>query len=227
MTVKAEKQTSSGGGGSSGGSGYGSAGKGASSVTAPGSGQTTEEYFPFSDMQGAEWAKEYVGALYEKGIINGIGGGMFAPGNSVTRAEFVKMLVAALKIEAPAASGFDDVSPEHWSYKFINAAQGAGVINGTGDNKFGGDMEITRQDIAAAAVRAAEYTGFVFPDYSEVTAPDIDSASDYAADALRKLMASGIICGDESGMINPLEKATRAETAKIVFLLLKYVNAEA
>lgn len=178
-------------------------------------------------MQGAEWAKEYVKALYEKGIVNGAGNGMFFPGNSVTRAEFVKMLVAALNIEAPASVGFDDVSPEHWSYKFICAAQGAGIINGIGDNKFGGDMEITRQDIAAAAVRAAEYTGFVFHDYSGVTAPDLDAASDYAADALRKLMASGIICGDESGMINPLKKATRAETAKIIFLLLKYVNTGA
>lgn len=227
VTVKAEKQASSGGGGSSGGSGYGSAGKGASSVTTPSGGQTTEEYFPFSDMQGAEWAKEYVKALYEKGIVNGAGNGMFFPGNSVTRAEFVKMLVAALNIEAPASVGFDDVSPEHWSYKFICAAQGAGIINGIGDNKFGGDMEITRQDIAAAAVRAAEYTGFVFHDYSGVTAPDLDAASDYAADALRKLMASGIICGDESGMINPLKKATRAETAKIILLLLKYVNTGA
>ena len=53
----------------------------------------------------------------------------------------------------------------------------------------------------------------------------VEHAENY--DALRKLMASGIICGDENGMINPLEKATRAETAKIVFLLLKYVNAEA
>ena len=98
MTVKAEKQASSGGGGSSGGSGYGSAGKGASSVTTPSGGQTTEEYFPFSDMQGAEWAKEYVKALYEKEIVNSAGNGMFFPGNSVTRAEFVKMLVAALNI---------------------------------------------------------------------------------------------------------------------------------
>ena len=50
---------------------------------------------------------------------------------------------------------------------------------------------------------------------------DADEISDYAKDAVEKLSAAGIINGDESGKFNPKQSATRAETAKILWMTIQ------
>ncbi|UKI36310.1 MAG: S-layer homology domain-containing protein [Clostridiales bacterium] len=44
----------------------------------------------FGDLNGFDWAKESINALYEKKIVSGKADGVFAPGDSIMREEFVK-----------------------------------------------------------------------------------------------------------------------------------------
>jgi len=44
----------------------------------------------------ADYSKTAVDYMYQKGIINGIGDGMFAPKNNVTRVQVAKMLYLLL-----------------------------------------------------------------------------------------------------------------------------------
>lgn len=59
----------------------------------------TREYTPFSDENEiAGYAKESVINLYKKGIINGIDNGVFAPKETVTRAQAAKMIYELCKV---------------------------------------------------------------------------------------------------------------------------------
>ena len=61
--------------------------------------ENIETVNPFKDLGGYEWARESIVNLYKKKIISGITSESFAPGNAVTREEFVKMLVGAAQAE--------------------------------------------------------------------------------------------------------------------------------
>lgn len=48
---------------------------------------------PFSDVNGVAWAKPYIQWASEKGIVNGVGDGNFAPNNFITREQYCTILV--------------------------------------------------------------------------------------------------------------------------------------
>ena len=48
---------------------------------------------PFSDVNGVAWAKPYIQWASEKGIVNGVGDGKFAPNNFITREQYCTILV--------------------------------------------------------------------------------------------------------------------------------------
>jgi hypothetical protein len=56
----------------------------------------------FSDVPAGHWAAGYVGVAGSTGIVNGIGGGLFAPNAPVKYEEAVTMLVRALGYEQDA-----------------------------------------------------------------------------------------------------------------------------
>ena len=212
-------QGSSGGGGGKGGSG-------GSNVSVPikqdknkdeqtNTSDTNNELF--TDLDGFEWAKDYINSLSSKKVINGFGDGTFKPGNKVTREEFVKMLVVALDLKGDIKLGFNDVDSTHWAYGYIKTAVASGIVNGISDTEFGITSEITRQDMAVMAYRAAKKVGKlnnIEPDKNNFS--DESDIADYAKDAIAYMKSAGIINGVGENMFNPLGTATRAETAVVI-----------
>jgi len=47
--------------------------------------------------------------------------------------------------------------------------------------------------------------------------PDADQISPFAANAVAKMKSAGIISGDENGMFNPKNNATRAEAVWMLY----------
>lgn len=104
---------SGGGSGSSGGSG-GSGGSGSGGNmnyvgTISGNSTPSKPEIPsvtngFSDMDQAPWAEDAVNRLADREIVNGYEDGTFHPSDSVTRAEFTKMIVVALGMYDPDAT---------------------------------------------------------------------------------------------------------------------------
>lgn len=223
--VKVEVQKPSGGGG--GGSGSGS-GSGSYINNSPGSSQpfvissSMDNSHVFNDLAGFEWAEEYIEALYKKGIVNGMGNGQFMPGKSVTREEFVKMLVIALGIEGDAEPTFDDIPKNHWAYSYVSAAYANGIIQGVSETSFGAGSAITRQDMALIAYRALEKQGKLKPAVNNnTTFVDIDMVADYARDAVEYMYSAGIIDGVGENRFAPKNEASRSAAAKIIYLIAK------
>ena len=221
------KETSggnSGGGASSGGHAY----SGTTLETDDKENDTIDEVSVFSDIDNVPWAKEAINTLYSLGVINGKEIGKFYPNDMITREEFVKMLVSAFSMKLIDEDvKFDDVSENDWSYDFIKTAYIAGIAKGVGGNMFGKTDNILRQDICVMINRlfdiskidiSAKQNGKIFV--------DADDISDYAKDAVNNMSAADIISGDESGNVNPMAYATRAEVAKLLFRAREVYNSK-
>lgn len=206
-----ESQTSGGGGGGGGASVF------APTKPVENKPDTKDDEKTFYDLDGFEWAKDYINSLSSKKVINGFGDGTFKPGNKVTREEFVKMLVVALNLKGDIKLGFNDVDSTHWAYEYIKKAVSAGVVNGISDTEFGINTAISRQDMAVMAYRAAKKVGKlnnIEPDKNNFS--DESDIADYAKDAIAYMKSAGIINGVGENMFNPLGTATRAETAVVI-----------
>lgn len=176
----------------------------------------------FSDLDSVAWAKDSIERLAEKGIVSGYGNGIFSPETYVTRESFLSMIIRGLNIECINNSVvFEDVDTSKWYSPFVVTAYNSKIIYGISDNIFGIGMNITRQDMAVIAVRAAEFADKKL--ISTETKPeftDSDSISDYAKDAVYKLYNAGILNGKGNGMFKPKDICTRAEAAVIIDRLL-------
>lgn len=53
-----------------------------------------------------------------------------------------------------ASNPFADVSAQHWSYGAVQSLAKAGIIDGTGDNKFNGERSTTRYEMAQLVAKA-------------------------------------------------------------------------
>ena len=228
------QNTGSQGGTGSGGSGSGGGGGGLVGVQAPlqnNIDSVDENNQPsgnsgFSDLDEAEWARDAVETLAEKGVISGDGDGRFRPNDTVTREEFVKMLMEASGIASEGvACPFVDVFKNDWFYSYVGAARQAGIVSGLSDSIFGVGLKISRQDAAVMINRAADYVGKNLVSAKEYTSfSDEGQIAEYAADAVRKLYECGVISGMEDGSFRPQGLATRAEAAvmftKLIYALL-------
>ncbi|HBL82776.1 MAG TPA: hypothetical protein DD391_09370 [Clostridiales bacterium] len=178
----------------------------------------------FSDLGDAAWAESSVKYLASKGIISGKGDGRFYPNDTVTREEFVKIIVEAFKIYSNTATvEFEDVDSGRWSYGYIASAYRAGIIAGNSDTTFNPAGEMTRQDMAVIMYRVANLVGLGL-NSADVTFADGADIADYAKEAVGALCSAGIINGTGDNCFSPLETVTRAQAAKIAYELMNAIG---
>ena len=176
----------------------------------------------FNDIKGVKWAQSAIESLYKKGIINGMGNGKFMPSGNVTREQFAKMAVTAFSsVNGNVQNNFADVDENDWFCTYVNTAFENGILNGTGENMFGTGAFITREDMAVIIYNCAKLKGITLKEGS-LTVSDENNISDYAKIPVSALLNSGIVNGTGSGEFNPKGFATRAEAAKMIYMLLEY-----
>lgn len=177
----------------------------------------------FSDLESVKWAQESITYLAEKGILRGKADGMFCPNDCVTREEFAKMLVLAFGFETGNAKcDFIDVDKNSWHYPYVASAYENKIVNGVSDDKFGTGEAITRQDLTVMAYRAV----VMLPKRMATTDStfkfkDDETIAQYAKEAIYALKTNGVINGVSKNEFAPNAFATRAEAAKILYLLMQ------
>lgn len=176
----------------------------------------------FKDVPSTHWAYEFVNLLSTKGIIDGVGYGLFDPNGKVTRAQFVKMLAGVLGV-APTetVSVFKDVPADAWYSGYVAWAYANEITGGVDDEHFAPDAGVTREQICTLIARAADEYGIDLP-IKETAISFIDEASisPYASDSIVKMQRAGIISGYDDGSFRPQNGATRTEAAKLLCGLL-------
>ncbi len=186
---------------------------------------TLEKEINYTDVSG--WAKDYVYDLAKRDIISGKADNLFAPEDSITRAEFTAMLarMSNRDLSKPESPAFSDINKSDWFAEEVAWAKEAGIVLGA-NGKFAPDSRITRQDIAVMISRyAKEIEKYDLPEVNPAEDFEDDNAiSEYAKPAVIELQQAGIISGRGDNMFAPQGDATRAETAKMLSVLLKLMG---
>lgn len=177
----------------------------------------------FTDIANEPWAAESIQALASKGIVTGKGNGIFDPDSTVTREEFIKMLIGALNLVDESASvDFTDVRQDDWYYKYVASASKYGITSGIDNEQFGVGNKITRQEMAVMVYKAANSKSITLSDENNsINFSDLDQIASYAVEAVQNMQSTGIINGMGDGRFAPEETATRAQAAKIIYNLVK------
>ncbi|MFS0689987.1 S-layer homology domain-containing protein [Sporosarcina sp. 179-K 8C2 HS] len=118
---------------------------------------------------------------------------LLKPENSITRAQFTKILVNAMNLTSGDINKtFPDVKSSAWYYNFVQIASSRGIITGKEDGTFKPNDKITRAQMAAMIYRA--FNGTV--DFSKTgkTFKDV-TEKNYAYEAVVKTAGVGIVNG--------------------------------
>ena len=171
----------------------------------------------FSDITMNAWYHDAVDSALAGDLMKGESGTSFAPNKPLTRAMLATILYRVSGDKAQHSHPFTDVPSGRWFSDAIAWAYESGVVNGTSDDTFSPDDNVTREQAAAMLYRFAGR-----PTASgDVTAfNDADKISAYAVEPLRWAVGEGIINGKSEYTLDPLGTATRAEIAKIMTVWL-------
>lgn len=175
------------------------------------------EKAPFNDVENIAWAKDYINTLYKEGVISGDGDGKFHPNRQVTREEFLKMLIEALKIDVASkeAAEFDDCDANAWYYPYVQIASSNKITKGINRKNFGIGQNITRQDMAVLLSKALAVKNVTAIE-SDYVFDDDNKIGDYAKSDVSKMYSLGMISGMGNGTFAPQEFTTRAQAAVII-----------
>ncbi|QWU15563.1 S-layer homology domain-containing protein [Paenibacillus sophorae] len=170
----------------------------------------------FADMK-IHWAKDEVEVLASKWIVNGMNTGRFEPGQSVTRAQFAKMLVEAtgLRSQTKGTASFKDVPAGHWASDAVEQAAAAGWIKGYEGSLFKPNASITREEMMVMLTNAASLRK---EEQSEALNAYADAAKvhSWAQPSVLAAIKSGLIQGN-GDRLNPRATCTRAEAAAVIY----------
>ncbi len=123
----------------------------------------------FTDISGNPEAPA-ISLLASLGVVNGYGNGLYAPNQTITRAEFTAIVVRMLGTHAQeAAAALANTTPQFadamtiptYAWGDVNYAQGQGLINGFPDHTFRPNDPVTMVQAAAVLIRALGDTASV------------------------------------------------------------------
>ena len=178
----------------------------------------------FTDVRHGDWFAPAVISAYEYGLLDGRGGGFFAPAGSVTIAE---LLTIAARLHAIYMTGSDEVIPavsdgESWYQPYVDYLKGEKLL---GESFEGFYL------LPASRAQMAGIFAFALPSdwYEEPNAGLVTTAyasGDYIADVTLKtpyrseillMYRRGLLSGmDERGSFCPERSVSRAEIAALL-----------
>ena len=185
----------------------------------------------FTDVPGeGNWAHAGIDYCVANGLMSGVGGNLFAPKMTTTRAQIVQILY---NLEGePKVSGtmpFTDLT-QNWYKDAVLWAYQTGVVSGTSATTFAPDLPVTREQIAVILMGYAEKVLGVTRTWTPADLsvyPDAGSVSDWAKDALADAVTLGLISGasnDGQTLLEPQGSATREQVATILMAFCKNVK---
>ena len=177
------------------------------------------EYGSFGDVARGDYFFDAAEWAAENGIMDGVGGGLFAPHSACTRAQIVTILYRMEGSPAASANPFRDVVSGSYYEKAVAWAAEHGIVAGYGSGLFGPNDRITREQLAAILYRYAQYKALdvsAGEDTNILSYNDAASIADYAYPALQWACGAGLLKGSNGDLL-PKATATRAQTVTILY----------
>lgn len=153
--------------------------------------------------------------------VAGVGGGLFAPERTVTRAEALTMLLRATgNLDMGGTVGmapppYVDVAPGSWYYDFVTVAYNRGYLswlNGTTGAQFNPTAPITRAQFVELASRVS---GMMPSGPANTRFSDVP-AGHWASGYIQQATSAGWITGYPDGLFHPEDTLTRSQLVTII-----------
>lgn len=168
---------------------------------------------PFTDIDG-HWGEDYIADLYCDGAVQGKSSTIFAPNDSATRAELVKiaLLGADVDISDSATEPFTDVSSKDWFYSVVATAYEEDFVEGYSTGEFKPNSAVNRAEALVILLRI-----FEVDTQSGSSSPFKDvSTSAWYFPAVYTSYMKGIVEGYSDGTFGAAKNISRAEIAALV-----------
>lgn len=166
-----------------------------------------------NDISG-HWAKKEINQFISSGYVNGYPDGTFRPENSITRAEFVKLVNKYFGFTSKKDISFSDININDWYYNDICIASKAGYINGYEDKTFKPNKTITREEAAKILISIKKQQDEIYDKLNKY--PDKNKVSNWAKPYIEGAIEQGYLKGNDLGFLNPTNNITRAESITIL-----------
>lgn len=176
----------------------------------------------FSDVAANHWAHDAIMEMVERGMFKGTkepdssGVGEFNPKGTMSRAEFITVLVRHLYA--------DDLAAQSEGSKWYSSTYAAAINNSlftTIEFPFGMlESSITREEMALLAVRAAETQGETLAGADESAVADYDTIGENYRTCVLQAYSAGLLTGYDSGDFGPKDTLTREQGAMVAYRLL-------
>ncbi len=176
----------------------------------------------FTDIKG-HWAVSDINDLVNKGYIKGYPDNTFRPDRTISRAEFLTIImnIKGLNASGSGTDSFSDIR-NHWARGLINRAVSEGiVVKSEYSGTFNPDQALKRSEAAAMMVRALGQQ----PSSSAITFSD---KSDVEKSIYRGYIVTaynlGLIAGYNDGTFRPFTQVTRAQACAMLNKLAKKID---
>jgi hypothetical protein len=178
----------------------------------------------FDDVKASDWFYDSVKYTAEKGYFAGTGENTFEPNTDVTRGMLVTVLGRMEGIsEKNTKTDYSDVDKNMYYAPYIAWASKNGIVEGYGNNLFGPDDKVTREQMAKMIANYLTYkTGITAAD-TTLDYTDANDISEWAKKFVGLAAQQGILSGNSDGTFAPLKNATRAEIAAVIERLDKLI----
>lgn len=120
---------------------------------------TAEKQTYFNDMSGYNWAKGYINACYEAGLINGVGNSKYNPGGSVTYVEVVAVILRSKGITDATVNRYGTWPNNYIKYAELYNMDGAlNVTNWRAPASKGDVVQLLYRNMPKSTISAATVT---------------------------------------------------------------------
>lgn len=173
----------------------------------------------FPDVPEVFWARPYIKALAERGVLTGYEDGNFRPNQVVTRAEFASQLQKAFdqKVVVPGQK-YKDISDQFWASSAIQETTRSGFLRGYPDNAFRPAQKISKVEALVSLTNGLGLTAKGTPSQVLKTYQDAKTIPKYATDIMAVATEYGLVVNYPNRQIlNPNKPLTRAEAAALTY----------
>lgn len=176
----------------------------------------------FTDLDSVPWARDAIDFASARELFRGVGGDLFDPNSTATRATVVTLMFRLAYEPESATHSFSDVANGLWYSDAIAWAQAEGVVHGMGNGLFCPNDVITREQMAVILYNYAKHQGYDTSLRAGLTVfSDVNDVSPWSREAMEWAVAVGIMQGTGNNFLSPTDDATRAQLATILMRFIQ------
>jgi hypothetical protein len=175
----------------------------------------------FDDVAADVWFRDAADFVSSRNLFRGTGQNEFSGNAPMTRGMLVTVFHRLAGSPPVSGNAFPDVADSSWYRESAQWAADNAIVDGI-DGGFAGNQNITREQLAAIAMRFARARSIDMGDPAGPQTADLSGFTDrseisaWADDAVKWAVGAGLLTGDDRRRLNAGGFAERAEVAAIM-----------